>query len=106
MAFRDQVAVMDEQLLEVLGDEALIEGRDEPVPGFFSAPWLQPKFGKINTGIREPVFAVRIADSVGITSGQSLISDLPPEDGGGKYIIVKLEPDGTGWVHLVLREVR
>ncbi|RWU18104.1 hypothetical protein DM813_25925 [Pseudomonas alkylphenolica] len=106
MAFRDQVAAMDEQLLEVLGDEALIEGRDKPVPGFISVPWSQPKFGQIKTSIREPVFAVRIADAAGVVSGQSLIIDLPPEDGGGKYIIVKPEPDGTGWVNLVLREVR
>ncbi|MDN7142699.1 hypothetical protein KC131_18790 [Pseudomonas sp. JQ170] len=106
MTFRSQVAAMDTQLLEVLGDEALIEGRSEPVPGFISVPWLQPKFGQIKTAIREPTFAVRIADAVGIASGQSLSIDLPPEDGGGKYVIVKLEPDGTGWVNLVLREVR
>ncbi|KJK06538.1 head-tail joining protein [Pseudomonas tussilaginis] len=106
MAFRDQVAAMDEQLLEVLGDAALIEGRTEPVPGFISVPWLEPKFGRIKTSIREPVFAVRVADASGIVSGQGLVIDLPPEDGGGKYVIVKPEPDGTGWVNLVLREIR
>lgn len=106
MTFRGQVAAMDEQLLEVLGDEAVVEGRNEPVPGFLSVPWLQPKFGQIKTAIREPIYAVRIADAVGITSGLSLVIDLPPEDGGGKYVIVKLEPDGTGWINLVLREVR
>lgn len=56
MGFREQVAFMDRALLDVLGDEAEIEGMAEPVPGFFSAPWLQPKLGQINTGVREPVF--------------------------------------------------
>ena len=106
MAFRDQVAAMDAQLLEVLGDEAMIEGRDEPVPGFFSAPWLQPKLGRINTGLREPVFAVRISDANGIKEGEHLVCQLAPEDGGGRYVITKREPDGTGWVNLILREVR
>lgn len=106
MAFRDQVAAMDAQLLEVLGDEAMIEGRDEPVPGFFSAPWLQPKLGRINTGLREPVFAVRIAHANGIKEGAHLVCQLAPEDGGGRYVITKREPDGTGWINLILREVR
>lgn len=106
MAFRDQVAAMDEQLLEVLGDEAQIDGRDEAVPGFFSAPWLQPKIGRINTGLREPVFAVRIVDANGIKEGQHLVCLLAPEDGGGRYVITKREPDGTGWINLILREVR
>lgn len=105
MAFRDQVAAMDGPLLEVLGDEAMIEGRDEPVPGFFSAPWLQPKLGRINTGLREPVFAVRIAEANGIKEGQRLVCQLAPEDGGGRYVITKREPDGTGWINLILREV-
>ncbi|MDD2061059.1 hypothetical protein NPS58_26930 [Pseudomonas putida] len=106
MAFRDQTAVMDAQLLEVLGDEAMIEGSDEPVPGFFSAPWLQPKVGGINTGLREPTFAVRIAHANGIKEGQHLVVQLAPEDGGGRYIITKRAPDGTGWINLTLREIR
>jgi hypothetical protein len=106
MAFRDQVAAMDAQLLDVLGDEALVDGRDLPVPGFFSAPWLQPKVGRINTGIREPVFSVRIVEAHLISDGQLITIQLTPEDGGGRYVIVRREPDGTGWVNLILREVR
>lgn len=106
MAFRVQVVAMDVQLLEVLGDEVMIEGRDEPVPGFFSAPWLQPKIGRINTGVREPVFAIRIAEAKGIKEGQHLVCLLAAEDGGGRYVITKREPDGTGWINLILREVR
>lgn len=101
MSFRDLVADMDVQLLDELGDVALIEGR--PVPGFFSVPWLQPKVGRLNTGLREPEFAVRIADAVGVEQNQVLFIDLPVQDGGGHYTIIKLEPDGTGWVSLILR---
>jgi hypothetical protein len=101
MGFRDQVAAMDEQLLSALSDEALVEGR--PVQGFFSAPWVQAKFGRTSTGIREPVFGLLAAQAEGVVANQTLVIDLPPADGGGTYTIVKTEPDGTGWVNLVLR---
>ncbi|WP_109512579.1 head-tail joining protein [Pseudomonas ovata] len=104
MAFRDQVAAMDQQLLDALGDDALIEGR--PVPGFLTVTWLQPKLGQLRTGLREPTYSVRITDVVGIAEGQNLICQLAPEDGGGRYVITRCEPDGTGWINLVLREVR
>ena len=106
MAFRENVAFMDSALLDVLGDEAEIDGLAEPVPGFFSAPWLQPKLGQINTGLREPTFAVRIMHANGIKEGMQLIIKLAPEDGGGRYVIAARKPDGTGWINLTLREVR
>lgn len=106
VSFRDQTAFMDGALLDVLGDEAEIEGVDDPVPGFFSAPWLQPKLGHINTGLREPVFAVRIMHANGIKEGMHLVVKLAPEDGGGRYVIAARKPDGTGWINLTLREVR
>ncbi|MNF14780.1 hypothetical protein D3C80_2171260 [compost metagenome] len=56
--------------------------------------------------MREPVFAVRIAEANGIKEGQHLVCLLAPEDGGGRYVITKREPDGTGWINLILREVR
>ncbi|WEA19022.1 hypothetical protein Q9323_07875 [Pseudomonas fulva] len=106
MAFRENVAFMDSALLDVLGDEAEIDGLAEPVPGFFSAPWLQPKLGQINTGLREPTFAVRIMHANGIKEGKHLVIKLAPEDGGGRYVIAARKPDGTGWINLTLREVR
>ncbi|QXI30511.1 head-tail joining protein [Pseudomonas vanderleydeniana] len=106
MAFRDQVAFMDEALLDVLGDEAEIEGVEGPVRGFLSVPWQQPKVGTINTGLRQPVYSVRVGDANGIKEGQHLVCALDPEDGGGRYVIAKREPDGTGWVNFILREVR
>ncbi|MDT9644035.1 hypothetical protein HBO40_00335 [Pseudomonas protegens] len=103
MSFRDRVAVMDTRLLDVLGDEAVIEGIDRPIPGFLAAPWLQPKLGRINTGLREPRFEIRVSDAAGITPGRHVSIDLPAQDGGGNYDLVRLEPGGTGWVALVLR---
>lgn len=106
MGFRDQVAAMDVQLLDVMGDDAAIDGREQPLRGFMSVPWLQPKFGQIKTSVREPTFSVRVVDAEGIAVQQRMVVDLPPEDGGGAFTIVKLEPDGTGWVNLILREER
>lgn len=97
---------MDESLLEVLGDEVEIEGMEQPVKGFMSVPWQQPKVGSINTALRQPVFSVRVGDANGIKEGLHLVCDLAPADGGGRYVIVKREPDGTGWVNFALREVR
>ncbi|MBF8756493.1 head-tail joining protein [Pseudomonas guariconensis] len=106
MAFREQSAFMDGALLEVLGDEAKIEGIDHPVPGFFSAPWLGPRLGGVQTDLREPVFSVRVAHATGIKDGAKLVVSLTPEDGGGQYVIAGRKADGTGWINFTLREVR
>ncbi|WP_145181835.1 hypothetical protein [Pseudomonas sp. URMO17WK12:I11] len=106
MAFRDLVADMDTALLDELGDEVQIEGIAEPVTGFMSVPWQQPKVGTINTGLRQPVFSVRVSQAAGIKEGLYLVCDLAPADGGGRYIIARGDPDGTGWINFALREVR
>ncbi|HDS1059353.1 hypothetical protein HX798_20435 [Pseudomonas putida] len=106
MAWRDQVADMDSSLLAELGDEVEIEGFDNPVSGFMSVPWQQPKVGTINTGLRQPVFSVRVSDAAGIKEGLHLVCDLAPADGGGRYIIARRDPDGAGWINFALREVR
>ncbi|CAI8815880.1 RecJ_OB domain-containing protein [Pseudomonas sp. IT-P74] len=103
MAFRDLVAEVDAVVFETLGDSARIEGRDEPVLGMFAAPWLQPKFGKLNTGLREPRFEIRVSDSLGLEPGLLVSIDLPALDGGGDYDLLQLEPSGDGLVALILR---
>ncbi|WP_095162641.1 hypothetical protein [Pseudomonas sp. Irchel 3F5] len=102
MGFRDLLEDLDETVFDVLGDPALIEGRE--VLGMFSAPWLQPKLGRINTGLREPHLVIRVADAQGVNTGQQVAIDLPEQDGGGTYIIVRPEPGGDGLVTLVLRK--
>lgn len=101
MDFRDLVADMDEVLVTDLGDIATVNGRE--IEGFLEVPWLEPKFGKLNTGLREPHFVIPVVDAQGVAAGQVVIVDMPAQDGGGTYDLVKLEPDGTGWVALVLR---
>jgi len=101
VGFRDLVSEVDNVVFETLGDSATIEGR--PVLGMFSAPWLQPAIGRLNTGLREPTFVMRIGDAAGVDKGQSISVELPTLDGGGDYSIVRLEPDGAGLVALVLR---
>ena len=103
MSFRDLIAEVDAVVFETLGDTARIEGREEPVLGMFAAPWLQPKFGKLNTGLREPRFEIRVSDSHGLEQGMLVSIDLPALDGGGDYDLLQLEPGGDGLVALILR---
>jgi hypothetical protein len=103
VGFRDLIAEVDAVVFETLGDTARIEGRDEPVLGMFAAPWLQPKFGKLNTGLREPRFEIRVSDSQGLEQGMLVSVDLPALDGGGDYDLIQLEPSGDGLVALILR---
>jgi len=104
VAFRDLVADLDAVVFETLGDTARIEGRDEPVLGMFAAPWLQPKIGRLNTGLREPRFEIRVSDSGGLSKGLLVSVDLPELDGGGDYDLLQLEPSGDGLVALILRK--
>jgi hypothetical protein len=103
VGFRDLIAEVDAVVFETLGDTAWIEGRKEPVLGMFAAPWLQPKFGKLNTGLREPRFEIRVSDSHGLEQGMLVSVDLPALDGGGDYDLIQLEPSGDGLVALILR---
>jgi len=103
VAFRDLIADLDAMVFETLGDTARIEGREEPVLGMFAAPWLQPKFGKLNTGLREPRFEIRVSDSQGLEQGMLVSVELPVLDGGGNYDLIQLEPSGDGLVALILR---
>ncbi|TFY92795.1 hypothetical protein DYL59_02190 [Pseudomonas kairouanensis] len=104
MAFRDLIDDLDDVVFETLGDSAEIEGRDTPVLGMFSAPWKQPQFGKVHTGLREPRFEIRVKDSDGLRKGLRVTVDLPALDGGGDYDLLQLEPNGNGLVTLILRK--
>lgn len=103
MGIRELMTDVDDIVFETLGDSARIEGREEPVLGMFAAPWLQPKFGKLNTGLREPRFEIRVSDSQGLEQGMLVSVDLPVLDGGGDYDLIHLEPSGDGLVALILR---
>lgn len=94
-AFRDLAADMDEAIFDALADDAQVDGR--PVRGMFSAPWLAPQVGRLNTGIVEPHLVVRDADAGGVENGAHVVFD------GLGYEVVAVEPDGTGVTVLVLR---
>lgn len=102
MGFRELLNDLDDTVFDVLGDPVLIEGRE--VLGMFSAPWLQPKLGRINTGLREPHLVLRVSDAEAIRERQQVVVDLPEQDGGGNYTIVRPEPGGDGLVTLILRK--
>lgn len=93
--FRKLAAEMDDTVFDILSDAATIEGR--PVRGMFSAPWLAPQLGKLNTGIVEPQLVVRDADAAGVEKGA--VVDVF----GLGYEVVSIEPDGTGITALILR---
>ncbi|MDP9526148.1 head-tail joining protein [Pseudomonas protegens] len=101
MGIRELVADVDDAVFEALGDTAYIEGRE--VLGMFSAPWLQPKLGKMNTGLREPHLVIRVSDAEGVEVRQQVRIDLPAHDGGGLYTLILIEPGGDGLVSLILR---
>ncbi|MQU55294.1 hypothetical protein [Pseudomonas sp. FSL R10-1339] len=90
MGIRNLVADIDSVIFDVLG--------------MFSAPWKQPQIGRLNTGLREPHFVVRVADSVGLEKGLRVTIELPELDGGGDYDLLQLEPSGDGLVSLILRK--
>ncbi len=94
-AFRELAAEMDSAIFDELGDDAKIDGR--PVRGMFSAPWLAPQVGRLNTGIVEPRLIVQDADAGGVGNSAQVIFD------GLGYEVVAIEPDGTGVTVLVLR---
>ncbi|QDQ28299.1 hypothetical protein FNU76_19165 [Chitinimonas arctica] len=93
--FCELSGAMDGVLLDVLGDAAQVDGK--PARGIFAAPWLQPQFGRLKTAIVEPQLSMRDADAVGIVKGAAVVVD------GLAYEVVGIEPDGTGWMRLILR---
>lgn len=96
MSFSDFVAELDGVVFDALGDAATVAGR--PVVGMFAAPWLQPQLGKLNTAIREPRLVVRDADAIAVSKGTAI-----EVAGQGSYVVVSVEPDGTGLTALILR---
>ena len=93
--FRDLVADMDDAIYEELSDDAKVDGR--PVCGMFSAPWLAPQIGRLNTGIVEPQIALRDIDVIGVKNGSVVEFD------GVEYEVMSIEPDKTGQTVLILR---
>ena len=97
MAFRDLVTDLDAAVVRDLADDDIrIDG--VPVPGMFAAPWLGPDLGHQRTQLEHPQVSVRDRDAAGIREGSIV------DAGGSRYRVFELQPDGTGWTVLLLRE--
>lgn len=95
--FRTLMADADAAVFAGLGDPAMLDGI--AVVGLFNSPWLQPQMGGMGTGIVEPHLIIREGDLGAAGQGSVVAFD------GHTYTVVSVEPDGTGLVALVLREV-
>lgn len=112
-SFRERMASRDDRLLKRVGDRALlVDGSD--VMGTFENPLIDPQLGarggkgalgmQVNAdAVVEPRFNVPAATAKALPNGSILVIDLPASGGGGRYEVVRPEPDGTGWVALVLK---
>lgn len=115
-SFRGRMAGLDRRILGRVGDRASLED-GTPVQGIFENPFRDLKIGAKGTNgrlamavnadaVREPTFSLPVADAVALVKGAVLVIDLPESDGGGRYKVVRREPDGSGWVALVLEVAR
>lgn len=110
-SFRERMAVMSARILDRVGDRATLEDGTS-IMGAFENPFLDPQMmGKGGKGLAasvdaaalgEPRFSVLAAVAARLPKGSKLTIDLPPDEGGGKYRVVRPEPDGDGMVALVL----
>lgn len=109
--FRAVADRMDALLVARLGDRAtLADGRD--VSGAFASPFVGAEIGgggamrlsRVTNAdeVMEPTLTVRVVDVVGLKRGDFLTIELPTEQGGGRYKVSRLKPDGAGMVDLVL----
>lgn len=112
-SFRERMAFLDDRVLRRVGDRALREGGGE-VMGTFENPLVDPQLGakggkgalgvQVNAdAVAEPRFNVPAAVAKTLPNGSILVIDLPASGGSGRYEVVRPEPDGSGWVALVLK---
>jgi hypothetical protein len=109
--FREQAARMDALLVDRLGDRALTADGTEVAGAFFSPYFGQEvkggthKIGVVANAdeVTQPTFTLRAVDAAAFKKGSLLTVDLPDEEGGGVYVVVRLTPDGCGMVGLELR---
>lgn len=103
---------MDAVLVDRLGDRATLPG-GELIGGTFVSPFLGSAIGGASRSarlgqvinadsVKEPTFTARVVDVEAIVKGAVLDIDLPSAQGGGRYRVVRLEPDGTGMIDLIL----
>lgn len=116
--FRAVAARMDAMLAERMGDRAVLVDGGRILRGTFASPFQGAEIGGktkgftlgapgsaiVNTaGYSEPTFQMLATDTPGLTKGMQLDVQLPAEEGGGRYEVLSLKPDGAGMIDVVLR---
>ncbi len=110
-SFRERVAMLSQRVLRRVGDRAFLAD-DSTVMGTFENPFIDPQVqGRSGKGLStsvdaaavgEPRFSVLAAEAARLPKGSILTIDLPADEGGGRYRVVRPEPLGDGMVNLVL----
>lgn len=111
--FRALSARMDALLVARLGDAVtLADGRQ--ISGAFASPFVGAEIGAGKGGavrlgsainadaVLEPTLTARVVDVQGVKKGDFLTIELPADEGGGRYKVSRLKPDGAGMVDIVL----
>lgn len=111
--FRQVADRVDALLVERLGDPVtLADGRR--IAGAFASPFVGAEIGGGKGGavrlggainadeVLEPTLTARAVDVQGVKKGDFLTIELPAVLGGGRYKVVRLKPDGSGMIDLVL----
>lgn len=114
-SFRERMAVMSARILVRVGDRATLEDGTS-IMGAFESPFLDPQMrgrsgkplaSQIDAAeLGEPRFSVLAQDAARLPRGSVLTIELPADDGGGRYRVVRPEPTGDGMVALVLEVER
>lgn len=113
-SFRERMAFRTVQILDRVGDRATLDD-GTLIMGAFENPFLDPQMvGKGGNGgkslaasvdaaaIGEPRFSVIAAVAARLPKGSKLTIELPADEGGGRYRVIRPEPSGDGMVALVL----
>lgn len=98
MGFEQTFAAIDPMLVDAVGDEALLDGL--PVMVLFEAPWQEPTIGQLRTEVLEPHAMGLDSEVGGAVEGSSVLRILKELN---DYLVVYVEPDGTGMTNLVLK---
>ena len=96
MDFLDYVKSRDGSLKAMACDPATLDG--VPVRGVFDSVFPAAELGGIPVNILEPTFYLPESDIPSVAVGKTLITGIK------SYGIFRVEPDGTGWIYLMLRE--
>ena len=93
--FLDFVESNDASMLNELGDPANLDG--VAVMGIYEAEFTGPTFGGVPTDIVEPSYYMQAAKVGSSGQGSCLVVE------GLTFKVVRVKPDGTRMVYLILR---